>query len=113
MKNKKSSLIKVRCKQPPSHSVKVRIVSVKTYKKEKSVLKAIRNRCLWCCGDSKKEVSLCTVTRCPLWEYRNGKNPNRKKREFTEEQKQAVRERFAKAREERTTKKLRKAKKGS
>jgi len=35
-------------------------------------LKAIRSRCLDCCGGSSKEVALCPVTSCPLWPYRFG-----------------------------------------
>ena len=35
-------------------------------------LKAIRAHCLWCCGDSHKEVNLCLDYDCPLWPYRMG-----------------------------------------
>lgn len=35
--------------------------------------KAIRLKCLDCCGDNSHEVSLCTCTNCPLWRYRRGK----------------------------------------
>lgn len=63
-----------------------------------SPLKAIRAKCVECCGDSVQEVKYCTSKRCPLHEWRFGKNPYRK-REMTEEQKQASAERLKKARE--------------
>jgi hypothetical protein len=62
-------------------------------------LKAIRKKCLECSGGSYKEVELCTVTCCNLYYYRFGKNPNRKPRKMTSEQKEAAVERLAKARE--------------
>lgn len=40
-------------------------------------LKAIRMKCLDCCGNSY-EVKMCTATNCPLYVYRDGHNPNRK-----------------------------------
>jgi len=39
-------------------------------------LKAIRAKCLDCCGSSY-EVSLCSCTDCALHPFRLGKNPNR------------------------------------
>jgi len=36
------------------------------------LLKAIRNHCLNCCGDSWNEVKLCTAKKCDLWLYRFG-----------------------------------------
>jgi hypothetical protein len=33
---------------------------------------AIKNKCLDCCCDSPKEVSLCQIVDCPLWPYRFG-----------------------------------------
>ena len=64
-----------------------------------SPLKIIRLKCLDCCCGQSEEVKHCTCEDCPLWPYRFGKNPFRKKREMTEEQKDALRERMAKARE--------------
>lgn len=63
-------------------------------------LKAIKAKCLDCCAYQPNEVKLCTCTDCALYPYRLGKNPNAPKRTLTEEQKQAVAERFKKAREE-------------
>ena len=63
-----------------------------------SPLKAIRAKCLECCYDQANEVKLCVCEHCPLYPFRFGKNPFRTKREMTEEQKQAARERMAKLR---------------
>ena len=41
-----------------------------------SPLRAIREKCLDCCGSSF-EVKSCTVTSCALYPFRLGKNPNR------------------------------------
>lgn len=38
-------------------------------------LKAIRAKCVDCCGDNRKEVSACPVESCPLWKFRAGKRP--------------------------------------
>ncbi len=34
--------------------------------------KAIARKCHECAGDSAKEVTLCHIFDCPLWEYRTG-----------------------------------------
>ena len=39
-------------------------------------LKAIREKCLDCCGSSAHEVRLCTCEKCALYRFRFGKNPN-------------------------------------
>lgn len=57
-------------------------------------LRAIRLRCLDCSGDSYTEVELCPVTNCSLWHYRFGKNPFRKKREMSEENRMKAAERI-------------------
>lgn len=61
-------------------------------------MKAIRAKCIDCCAGSSHEVEKCGAVKCPLYPYRQGKNPNIKPRQLSEEQKQAVRERLAKAR---------------
>jgi hypothetical protein len=38
-------------------------------------LSAIRNHCLWCCGDNRSEVSLCTEPDCPLFSFKTGHKP--------------------------------------
>lgn len=68
-------------------------------KKTLTPVQAIKQYCLQCCLDSAREVSLCTVPDCPLYPFRKGKNP-RKKRELSEEQKAAIVARFAKAKAE-------------
>ena len=34
---------------------------------------AIRQKCLDCCCDNSAEVRNCPVTKCPLWNFRLGK----------------------------------------
>ena len=63
-----------------------------------SPLSAIKEFCLECCGYNSAEVKTCTAPNCPLFEFRNGKNPYRK-RAMTEEQRQVAKERLQKARE--------------
>jgi len=65
-------------------------------KKRISPLKAIRLKCLDSCCGSSNEVKLCTVIRCPLYPFREGQDPYRKKREYTPEQKAALALRLAK-----------------
>jgi len=54
-----------------------------------SPLKAIRAKCLDCCCDQTTEVKLCPASTCPLYPFRFGKNPFRK-RELTDEQREAL-----------------------
>ena len=63
-------------------------------------LKVIRLKCLECSNGSSNEVKLCPVEKCPLYFYRFGTNPDRKKRELTEEQKQQLKERLMKGKEQ-------------
>ena len=63
-----------------------------------SVLKAIRAKCLDCCGNMPSEVRECHISRCALHPYRMGKNPFRKKRELTDEQREALATRLHEAR---------------
>lgn len=49
------------------------------------VLKAIRAKCVDCSGGSASEANKCTAITCPLWAYRLGKNPWRKKKTITKE----------------------------
>lgn len=64
-----------------------------------SPLPAIRAKCLDCCCGSSNEVKLCTVISCPLHDFRLGKNPFRAKRNLSDEQLEALKERFKQARE--------------
>ena len=63
-----------------------------------SVLKAVRLKCLDCSCGSAHEVSLCPIESCPLFPFRFGKNPFRAKREMSDEQRAAAKERLAKSR---------------
>lgn len=47
-------------------------------------LRAIRLYCLDCCEGNRDEVGHCGAVSCPLFNFRTGKNPFRKK--MTEEQ---------------------------
>ena len=64
-------------------------------------LEAIKARCLDCCGHDRAEVKLCPCTDCPLYVYRLGKMPKNesRKRNLTDEQRDALRERLKKGRE--------------
>lgn len=59
-------------------------------------LQAIRARCLDCCFNPY-EVRMCACTKCALYPYRFGKNPYIKKREYSEEHKEKLRQSLAKA----------------
>ncbi len=63
-----------------------------------SPLKALRLRCIDCCGGSAPEVRLCTAVDCPAWPFRMGKNPYRTKRELSEEQRAEMAARLARSR---------------
>ncbi len=56
----------------------------------RSPLKAIRAKCLDCSCGSSNEVKFCPVTKCALYPFRFGKNPYRKHREYTEEERKAM-----------------------
>ena len=62
-----------------------------------SPIAAIREKCLDCCHGAQ-EVRYCVAVDCPLWPFRMGKNPF-VKREMTEEQREASKDRLKKARE--------------
>jgi len=66
--------------------------------KRVSPMKAIRLKCLECCAGSSNEVKVCDMDDCPLWAYRFGRYLDRPKRVLTEDQRQELRERLAKAR---------------
>ena len=65
---------------------------------QKNPVKAIREFCLDCCGDSTSMVKECTSVNCALHPFRLGKNPYRTKREMTDEQREAAKIRLAEAR---------------
>lgn len=53
-------------------------------------VKAIRDWCLSCSGDSHENVKMCSSTDCPLYPFRQGKNPFRTPRKLTDEQRAAA-----------------------
>ena len=48
-------------------------VIVNTANKRLTRSQAIRAKCIDCCCGQVYEVKKCTVTHCPLWTYRMGK----------------------------------------
>jgi len=62
-------------------------------------VRTIRKFCLECMSGQYSEVEACKSERCWLFPYRMGKNPKRKKRQLTEQQKAKLRENLKKARE--------------
>ncbi|HDQ40480.1 MAG TPA: hypothetical protein ENN39_05550 [Desulfonatronum sp.] len=49
---------------------------IKTKKRvHRNPLRAIRAKCLECCGGSPKEVRLCSDVSCALHPFRKGQNP--------------------------------------
>lgn len=64
------------------------------------LLKIIRAKCIDCSGYELGEVRKCTATACELWPYRMGTNPFAK-RQLSDEQKAAARERMIAARSKR------------
>ena len=63
-------------------------------KENTSPLKAIRLKCLDCSVYSVAEVRECFAKSCPLYPFRMGKNPFRKKREMSDEEKSKIAERL-------------------
>lgn len=61
-----------------------------------SIGKAVRAKCIDCCGGNQAEVRKCVSTTCPLWPFRMRSNPFREKP--SEEQRAAAAERFARIR---------------
>lgn len=78
----------------------MRIDTIKTdeeFKKEVSentnVLRAIKLKCLDCSTYNINEIKECPVKNCPLYPFRLGKNPFRK-RELSEEERNKLSERM-------------------
>lgn len=57
-------------------------------------LEAIRMKCKDCCCGQVGEVKSCEAKDCPLHPFRMGKNPFRKKRELTDEEKAEIAKRL-------------------
>lgn len=78
----------------------MRIDCIKTeedYNKEvsenRNVLRAIKLKCLDCSTYNINEIKECPVKNCPLYPFRLGKNPFRK-RELSEEERNKLSERM-------------------
>lgn len=54
---------------------------------KKLMLRAMRLKCLDCVCQQTKEVRLCPTTYCPLYPYRMGEDPFKKRRVLTPDQK--------------------------
>ena len=59
---------------------------------KKSILQAIKKFCFECSGKSNKELANCSAIKCPLHIYRNGKDPNKAKKNLTDEQRNLLAE---------------------
>ena len=71
-----------------------------------SPLEAIKEMCIDCCGGEKSWVIDCTDKKCALYSFRLGKNPYRKSKEYTEEEKEILKERIKNAREAKKNKSI-------
>jgi hypothetical protein len=58
----------------------------------RSILEAVRAKCLDCCCQQPNEVRYCTATFCALWPFRMSANPFHK-RELSEARREELRER--------------------
>lgn len=67
-------------------------------KNPNSPLQRIKKYCLGCAGTAH-EVRICPAENCPLWPMRYGKDTLKPKREYTDEERAVIAERFRKARE--------------
>ena len=59
-----------------------------------NVLRAIKLKCLDCSTYNILEIKECPVKNCPLYPFRQGNNPFRKKKELSEEDRNKLSERM-------------------
>ena len=59
-----------------------------------NVLRAIKLKCLDCSTYNINEIKECIVKNCPLYPFRLGNNPFRKKKELSEEERNKLSERM-------------------
>lgn len=59
-----------------------------------NVLRAIKLKCLDCSTYNILEIKECPVKNCPLYPFRLGNNPFRKKKELSEEERTKLSERM-------------------
>lgn len=67
----------------------------------RNVLRAIRLKCYDCSSYNIIEIKECPVKECPLYPFRQGNNPFRK-RTLTDEQRKKIGERLNKAKQTET-----------
>jgi len=53
----------------------IELSDLKTLGHPESPGKAIRAKCLDCCGHDTSEVRKCVAVKCALWPFRMGRNP--------------------------------------
>ena len=64
-----------------------------------SPLRMIRKYCLDCSNNQPNEVRLCPCTKCHLYGYRLGHNPNKQgKKTLTQEEREKLRQRLSESR---------------
>ena len=66
--------------------------------KQTNPVKVIRAYCLYCGNGQSAEVKDCEIVKCPLHEWRFGKNPFITKRVMTGVEREKARERMLKVR---------------
>lgn len=59
----------------PSLEERIKESMAKDYRKDKPLVRsrAIKEKCMNCCGWQRNEVARCTSYSCPLWPYRGSK----------------------------------------
>ena len=67
------------------------------------LLKVIRQKCLECTMDQKKEIAECPIERCPLWPYRFATDPHKPDGQISPAQKASLEAGRAKANSESKT----------
>ena len=72
-----------------------------------SPVKAIRAKCIDCCGGEKNEVKLCPCEDCPIYPFRFGKNPFHTRKAMTDEEREEVGRRLNAARAAKTNEYIR------
>lgn len=65
------------------------------------VLKAVRAKCLDCSGSSAAEAKACPVTSCPLFPFRLGSDPWRKRATLSDDEREKRTARLQSARSSR------------
>lgn len=69
-----------------------------------TALQSVRAKCLDCMCGSSAEVKACPCEDCALYPFRLGHNPNAKRREYTDEQRERMRARMLETRSKMLTK---------